>query len=91
MMDWHDGMTGWGWFGMGLGMLLVIGLLVVAGAALFRALDRSPTGPPPSPEGRRTAEETLADRFARGEIDEQDYHARMAALRDTDRSAGPGS
>jgi hypothetical protein len=36
--------------------------------------------------GQRWAGRTdqiLADRFARGEIDEQEYRARLAALRDT--------
>ena len=85
MMYWHNGgMNGWGWFGMSLGMVLFTALLVVAGVLAFRALDRSAThpAPPPSP-GRTAPERLLAERFARGEIDDQEYRQRLAALRDT--------
>jgi len=88
MMYWHNGgMSGWGWFGMSLGMLLFTALIVFGGVLLFRSLDRSTSRPvpptPPSDAGRPPAEQLLADRFARGEIDVQEYRERLAALRDT--------
>ncbi|MFE4599706.1 SHOCT domain-containing protein [Kitasatospora indigofera] len=88
MMDWNDGgMSGWGWFGMSLGMLLITVLLVIGGVLIFRALDRSTThlAPPTSPTapGPTPPEQLLAERFARGEIDDQDYRKRLAALRES--------
>ncbi|MEU9046309.1 MULTISPECIES: SHOCT domain-containing protein [unclassified Kitasatospora] len=88
MMYWHDGgMNGWGWFGMSIGMLLFTALLVFGGVLLFRSLDRSTTHAvppaPPTAAGLPSAEQVLADRFARGEIDDQEYRKRLAALRDT--------
>ncbi|BFV55348.1 hypothetical protein KCMC57_up04520 [Kitasatospora sp. CMC57] len=88
MMYWHDGgMSGWGWFGMSLGMLLFTALLVIGGVLLFRALDRSTIHPepptPPAAPSPTSPEQLLAERFARGEIDDQEYRKRLAALRDT--------
>ncbi|MBO0775131.1 MAG: SHOCT domain-containing protein [Actinobacteria bacterium] len=37
--------------------------------------------PPPVPPGMPHAEQILAERFARGEIDEQEYRSRLATLR----------
>ena len=88
MMDWDGDWSGhsmtWGaWFGMAL-LLLVVGLLVVA---VVEVITRS-TGPvpppgnqPPGHETIGTADRILDERFARGEIDEQEYRARRAALR----------
>ncbi|WP_457030776.1 SHOCT domain-containing protein [Kitasatospora sp. P5_F3] len=80
-------MSGWGWFGMSLSMLLFTALLVVGGVLLFRALSRSdthPTAPPAAPGP--TPEQLLGERFARGEIDDQEYRKRLSALRDAARS-----
>ncbi|WBP91455.1 SHOCT domain-containing protein [Kitasatospora cathayae] len=88
MMYWHNGgMSGWGWFGMSLGMLLVTALLVIGGVLLFWSLDRTTTHPappaPPAALGPTPPEQLLAARFARGKIDDQEYRKRLAALRDT--------
>ncbi|MEV6210469.1 SHOCT domain-containing protein [Kitasatospora sp. NPDC051914] len=88
MRYWHDGgMSGWGWFGMSLGMLLFTALLVIGGVLLFRALDRTTSRPappaPPTAPGPTPPEQLLAERFARGEIDDQEYRKRLAALRET--------
>ncbi|RTL61624.1 MAG: SHOCT domain-containing protein [Pseudonocardiaceae bacterium] len=37
------------------------------------------------PQGRDTARRPLDERFARGEIDEQEYHRRRSALEDRSR------
>jgi len=78
--DMHDGGGGhWWWWVIGL---VVLVLLVVAIVALFT---RRPTGtaaPQVAPETQRSsAEQVLADRLARGEIDPDEYRRRRDALR----------
>ncbi|MFI6850352.1 SHOCT domain-containing protein [Kitasatospora sp. NPDC050467] len=89
MMYWNDhGMSGWGWFGMSLTMLLFTALIIGGGVLLFRALDRSnihPTPPAPPAPPALTAEQLLGERFARGEIEDEEYRKRLGALRDTAR------
>ncbi|WP_439957226.1 SHOCT domain-containing protein [Nocardia inohanensis] len=80
-MFWYDhGMNGWGYAWMGLGMVvfwaLLIGGLVLVVRLVAGDRDRSPW--PPGP----TAEQLLAQRFARGEIDEREFAGRIAALRE---------
>ncbi len=86
MMFWYDHNMGWwGYAGMGIGMVLFWALLIVGIVALVRytATDR-PT--PPFPTQPPTPEQVLADRFARGEIDETEYRDRLAVLRDHTRT-----
>lgn len=78
MMYWNDG-WGWGaWLMMTVGMIGFWGLVAwvivtlargasVRGASVPRATERSP-------------EDILAERFARGEIDADEYTARRDAL-----------
>jgi putative membrane protein len=74
MGDWdgrHDGGHGWGW----VVMVLLIVLIVAVTVLLVRHFGDG---------GRRSvrgAEDVLADRFARGEIDEEEYRTRRDALR----------
>jgi len=91
-MGYWNGMGGWG---MGLmvlfGVLLLAGLVVLI-VVLVRALGggvRPGQGPPPpsgpaggsAPEvGAVRARQILAERYARGEIDTEEYQARMRAL-----------
>ncbi|MDT3442872.1 SHOCT domain-containing protein [Pseudofrankia sp. BMG5.37] len=93
----HD-MSGWGWFAMSVGMLLFWAVLITGAVLLVRALIRSdernrpstrPPTEPPATHGpaRLSPEQVLADRFARGEIDEQEFRARLAALHEADRLA----
>ena len=71
--------------------LLAAGGLVWFGATLLRRtrhldMAQAPAVPPaPSAAARPTARDILDERLARGEIDVDDYHQRIAAL------AGPGS
>ncbi|MTE14287.1 SHOCT domain-containing protein [Nocardia aurantiaca] len=80
MMYWygHD-MSGWGYAWMGVGMLVFWAVLIVgiALAVRFAVSDRDRPGRYESP----SPQELLAQRFARGEIDENEYTNRLAALR----------
>ncbi|MFD4606320.1 SHOCT domain-containing protein [Streptomyces sp. NPDC058464] len=84
MMFWYDhDVSGWGWFTMSVGMILFWALIVFFGVLLYRALARpGGTGTtagtlPHEP----TPEQLLAERFARGEIGEDEYHRRLTVLR----------
>jgi putative membrane protein len=82
MMGWyHDGSWGWGgWLLMTLSMALVWGLAIGAIVMLFRS-DKSSR--PGETAGRQHPEQILAERFARGEIDEDEYRARADVLHHT--------
>lgn len=89
MMYWYgDGHPGaWGYAAMILGMLLFWAVIIGVGILIARALAGQRTahssGPalaPPAP--RRSPEQILAERYAAGEIDEHEYDARLAVLRD---------
>ncbi|MEU8693926.1 SHOCT domain-containing protein [Streptomyces sp. NPDC048665] len=92
-MMWYDGGWGWGWGGwivMTVFMVLFWAVVLVGLLALVRHLAGSrhhqqPGSPPPPGEGgwqERRAENLLAERFARGEIDEDEYKRRLAVLRE---------
>lgn len=86
MMYWYGhGMSGWGWFGASLGMIVFWALIITVLVLLFRGLGRSTPGGPRNVASRTTpsAEELLAERFARGEIDEDEYQRRLHVLRST--------
>jgi putative membrane protein len=86
MMFWYDHDMGWwGYAGMGIGMVLFWALLIAGIVALvvFVTGDRSTRQAPP-PDAQ-SAEQVLAARFARGEINETEYRDRIAVLRDHTR------
>jgi putative membrane protein len=70
----------WGWLAMSLGMVAFWGLIIWAVVALFRGLGGSWR----QPEGRPDPERILAERFAAGEIDEDEYQQRLTTLRALD-------
>ena len=76
MWQYGNGMGGWGFGLMTVGNLLVWALIVVGVIALLRHLSRRESAVP-----RPTAEELLAERFARGDITEQEYRDRLDVLR----------
>lgn len=79
-MWWPAGtMTGWGWAAMTISMLLFWAVLVLGAVLLYRAVSRPSDGGRAEPL-RVTPEQLLAERFARGEIDEEEYQRRLAAL-----------
>jgi putative membrane protein len=75
-MWWHHDWSGWNWFFMVLSMAvfwaLVIGAIVWAVQATRGSSD--------SMSGHRSARDTLDDRFARGEITEEEYRRSRDAL-----------
>lgn len=85
MMFWTDhDLTGWGWVAMSVGMVVFWGLLIGLAVLLVRGLNRpSDLGGEPRPSPERL----LAERFARGEIDEEEYRRRLATLTGGDRTA----
>ncbi|MFF0473969.1 SHOCT domain-containing protein [Streptomyces sp. NPDC004284] len=73
-------MNGWGWFALSAGMLLFWGLLITVAVMLFRTVGR-PAERPPEHRPATSAEQILGERLARGDIDEEEYRRRLAALR----------
>ncbi len=75
---WGNGVQWWGWLLMALMMVVFWGFVIWVIVALTRwkasdaTLDRSDSGDP---------ERVLARRFAKGDIDEEEYHRRLDALR----------
>ncbi len=83
-MMWEYG-PGWSWgpwLAMGFGMLVFWGLIIFSGVVLVRSLAlsrghrRSAT-----PVDATEAEQILAARFARGEINEDEFQRRRESLR----------
>jgi putative membrane protein len=81
MMFWYDhGVSGWGWFAMTASMIVFWALIITAAVLLFRALARTGPGSGGHHSTGPTPEQLLAERFARGEIDEDEYQRRLAVL-----------
>jgi len=76
MWWYHDGygMGPWGWVLMTVFTLAFWGLIVWAVVTLVRRL------PPAGGPRESSARDILDERFARGEIDEEEYRRRLAAL-----------
>jgi putative membrane protein len=83
-MFWYDQKMGWGWAGMGIGMVLFWALLITGVVALvvYTTGDRQDRQIPPEATSTASPEQVLAARFARGEIDETEYRNRLAVLRE---------
>ncbi len=80
MHDWYDDGMGWGgWVLMSMVMVAFWAVLIVTVVMIVRSVsgDRRPSGQAP----RHGAQDILDERFARGEIDADEYNARRAALR----------
>jgi putative membrane protein len=73
-------MSGWGWLAMGVMLFTLVALVVVAVVVVVRLF--GPPAEPPAgnqPAGRSPIE-ILQERFAKGEIDEEEFRRRCAAL-----------
>lgn len=79
MMWWGD-QWGWGaWLAMAVSMLGFWALVIWAVTTVVRSTDA---------RGSRDAEGILAERFARGEIDDEEYEHRRDLLRARHRAQG---
>lgn len=95
-MMWYGGygqhMSGGGYVLLGLGTLLFWSALILGIVALLRHLGRANGSALAASAGAgpADAERVLADRYARGEIDDDEYHRRVDVLRDrVHRTAAP--
>ena len=78
--------NGWGGGGILMSVLMVVLVIAVIVAIIFAVRHLSAGGSlhhrgGPGSEGMR-AEDRLADRFARGEIDDDEFRKRMTLLRE---------
>lgn len=84
-MMWYGG-DGWGWAGwilMTVGMVAFWALVITAVVLGLRYLTGSGgTAASTAGAGLPTAEDLLAQRFARGEIDDSEYRQRLGLLRE---------
>lgn len=72
------GPSGGGFWGVGMGLLSLVFLgLIVVGIVLAA---RVPSGPASRDAGARSALDILDERFARGEIDQEEYENRKRVL-----------
>jgi putative membrane protein len=79
----HNGDWGWGgWLLMSLTMLAFLALVAWGVFLVWRSTAHPhSTGPEQQSPVRQSPEEILAERLARGEIDSDEYRARLDALR----------
>lgn len=73
------------WYGLGGWWMLLWMLMFWAGVIALivwavRATSERPQGAPPQSHGRSRALEILEERFARGEIDQEEFEQRRRAL-----------
>jgi putative membrane protein len=91
MMYWYgSGMSGWGYAVMTIGLVLFWGAVIFVIVALVRYLSRTgqQTAAPSEPQA---PEQLLATRFARGEIDENEYQRRLTTLRTAGQAQAPAN
>jgi putative membrane protein len=81
MMYYGPVASGWGYLLVTMNMVLFWGLIIAGIVALVRLLNRSTPPHPADPGSPGQAEAILAERFGRGEIDEEEYQRRLAVLR----------
>ena len=88
-MHWGNGMGGWSMLLMSVSGLLFWGLLIAGIVVLARSLAH--VGRPGLGRGQMPApQQVLADRFARGEIDEEEYTRRLQVLHTASGGRGSG-
>lgn len=80
---WGPHMMGWGWSGMIFGpifMILVLALVIAVAVLLVRWLGGSSLTATPHQRAARTPLDILKERFARGEIDKEEFEERRRTL-----------
>jgi putative membrane protein len=84
--NWNNGMgdSGWWWLPMIIMMIAFWGGLIWIGVTLLKRNHTqqlgTPTAPPTASNSKPTAQDILAERLARGEIEPDDYRQRLEAL-----------
>ena len=87
MMDrYGHGTGGWG-YGLTALLMILLGAAVIYGIVALVRYARPNATQGPEPVQPPAPERLLAERFARGEIDEDEYHQRLTSL----RAAGPAT
>jgi len=81
MMYWDGNMGAWGYILMVVSFILFWGAIIAAIVVFARSMGPGDRRRGNSRAGGGVAEDLLAERFARGDIDETEYTARLAALR----------
>jgi putative membrane protein len=81
MMYWDGNMGIWGYIMMGVSFVLFWGAVITAIILFVRYMGAGSRRFEASGPGAGVAENLLAERFARGEIDESEYTARLSVLR----------
>jgi putative membrane protein len=92
-MGYYGGDMGWGgWLAMSLSIVVFWGLLIALVVWVVRSLraDTSCDNQGPSPAPGIRADEVLAERFARGDIDAEEFTQRRELLRSTGGGVGSG-
>ena len=84
MHDWSASMSGWEWFWMITGLVVVCALAATGFAIAWQYLGRGDRRSAIASSERPGPEEVLAQRFAHGEIGEDEYWQRVHALRAVD-------
>jgi putative membrane protein len=77
MMPGNGYMGGWGWIFMSLSTLVFLALIALVVWLAVRTTSGSPSQQHSS---THAAKQVLAERYARGEIDEQEYQQRLRIL-----------
>lgn len=83
---WGDmGSYGWGWGGMGFGLISMVlfWVLIIAGVVVlvkWLAGPSASSGAPPVAPPPKTALDILKERYARGEIDKQEFEEKKRDL-----------
>lgn len=82
MMMWYgESMSGWGYVLMTVGMVVFWALVAAAIVALVRYTSASGRDATTMPSHHGpTPQQILAERYARGEIDDEEYSRRMRTL-----------
>ena len=79
----YGGGWGWGWIVTAVVLILFFAVVITAMVVAVHYLTGAGHhGHGQSPTQTRAAEDVLAHRFARGEIDDTEYRQRMTALRE---------
>ena len=77
MMYWNGDWNGWAWFLMALSIVAFWSLVVVAEWLVVRATRANQPTPPAS----ASAEDILRQRYAAGDIDDEEFSRRLRTLR----------